>query len=422
MATNNLVGGLLNIPDLRKKFFFTLAMVLVFRFGAHIPVAGVDPLKLSGLFGQANLIGLLDLFTGGALIKFSIFAMGIVPYINASIIMQLLTAVVPQLEELKKEGDQGHKKIAQYTRYLTLVLATFQSVGMAFWLRGVMLPEYNFTLFLIGTVVSLVAGTCLIMWIGELITERGVGNGASLIIFIGIISRIPAYAANTVTLVRGGASIFGVLIVIAALLALVVAIVIVQEAQRRIQVQYAKRIVGRKMYGGQSTFIPLRINQGGVIPIIFASSVLLFPATIAQAIPVDFMRTVAGWLNPSGTPYLVMYFLLIFFFTYFYTAITFNPKDLADNIKKYGGFIMGIRPGKPTADYLEYVLTRITLIGATFLALVAVVPSIIESMTRVNTFQGLGSTALLIMVGVALDLVRQIETHLVSRQYERLLA
>jgi preprotein translocase subunit SecY len=354
--------------------------------------------------------------------RFSIFAMGIVPYINASIIMQLLQVVIPQLEELAKEGEMGRKKIATYTRYLTVALSAFQAFGMAFWLRGVMLEGYNFLFFLLGTVVSLTAGSTLVMWFSELITERGIGNGASLLIFVGIVARIPAYIAQTITLLRGGASLVGVIILMISFLAMLVAIVIVQEAQRRIQVQYAKRIIGRRVYGGQATYIPLRINQGGVIPIIFASSVLLFPATLAQFIPSPVVQRVVSWLSPSGALYMVLYFMLIFFFTYFYTAITFNPNELAENIKKYGGFIMGIRPGRPTAQFLEYTITRLTLVGAVFLATIAVIPTIVEGVTHITSFQGLGSTALLIVVGVALDLVRQIETHLVTRQYEGLLA
>jgi preprotein translocase subunit SecY len=397
-------------------------MILVFRLGAHIPVMGVDPNKLATIFGKGNLMGFLDLFTGGALMRFSVFAMGIVPYINASIIMQLLQVVIPQLEELAKEGDAGRKQIAQYTRYLTVALATFQSFGMAFWLRGVMAEGVSFQLFLLSTVVSLTAGSVLVMWLGELITERGIGNGASLIIFVGIASRIPSYIGQTITLVRGGASLFGVIILLLAFLFMIVAIVFVQEGQRKVAVQYAKRIVGRKMYGGGSTFIPLRINQGGVIPIIFASSVLLFPATIAQYVPVPFLQKLAGLLSPGQILYMALYFGLIFFFTYFYTAITFNPNELAENIRKYGGFITGIRPGKPTAEYLEHTISRLTLVGATFLAVIAVIPTIVEGTTKITSFQGLGSTALLILVGVAMDLVRQIETHLITRQYEGLLA
>ncbi|MCU0640578.1 MAG: preprotein translocase subunit SecY [Candidatus Margulisbacteria bacterium] len=418
----NIVSGFLNIADLRKKMLFTLGMIILFRLGGHIPVAGIDLLKMERLFTQGNILNFLDLFTGGALMRFSVFAMGIVPYINASIIMQLLQVVVPQLEELAKEGEAGRKRIASYTRYLTVVLAAFQAFGMSFWLRGVMLENYNFLFFLIGTVVALTAGTTLVMWFSELITDKGIGNGASLLIFIGIVSRLPDYIGQTVTLVQGGASLIGVIILMAAFLAMLVAIILVQEAQRRINVQYAKRIVGRKMYGGQSTYIPLRINQGGVIPIIFASSVLLFPATIAQFIPNPLVQKMAGLLSPSGSLYMLFYFALIFFFTYFYTAITFNPKELAENIKKYGGFVTGIRPGKPTADYLEYTITRLTLVGAVFLATIAIIPTIVEGLTHITSFQGLGSTSLLIVVGVALDLVRQIETHLVTRQYEGLLA
>ncbi|OGC08191.1 preprotein translocase subunit SecY [candidate division WOR-1 bacterium RIFOXYA2_FULL_36_21] len=414
--------SLFNIVDLRKKFIFTAFMVLVFRLGSHIPVAGVDSEKLTALFGQGNLLGFLDLFTGGALMRFSVFAMGIVPYINASIIMQLLTIVIPQLEELSKEGEAGRKQISQYTRYLTVILAVLQSTGMAFWLRGVLHEGVNFPLFLLGTVVSLTAGAIIVMWLGELITERGIGNGASMIIFVGIVARIPSYIAQTVTLVKGGASLIGVAILISFLIFMVMAIVFIQEGQRKIPVQYAKRVVGRKMYGGGNTFIPMKVNQGGVIPIIFASSVLLFPATLAQFMPFPFMQKISSWLSPSGNLYLWLYFILIFFFTYFYTAISFNPKDLAENMKKYGGFVPGIRPGQPTAQYLEYVVSRLTLIGALFLGLVAIIPNSVESLTRITSFQGLGSTALLIVVGVAMDLVRQIETHLVTRQYEGLIA
>jgi len=415
------VSGIFNIKDLRDKFLFTLGAIIIFRLGVHLPVPGVDSARLAALFGTGNLLNFLDLFTGGALVKFSIFAMGIVPYINASIIFQLLSAVVPQLEELSKEGDSGRKQIAQYTRYLTVVLAAFQAFGMAFWLRGVLLPDYNFTYFLISCIILLTAGTTFVMWLGELITERGIGNGASLIIFIGIVARIPTYIGQTILLLKGGASFIGVIILLTVFIGMIISIVIVSEAQRRIPVQYAKRIIGRKVYGGQSTYIPLRINQGGVIPIIFASSVLLFPATIAQFVPLPFMQWIASQLSPSKSLYMLMYFLLIFFFTYFYTAITFNPKDLAENIKKYGGFITGIRPGEQTAMYLESVVTKLTFVGALFLAVIAVVPTIVEGVTHISSFQGLGSTALLIVVGVALDLVRQIETHLVTRQYEGLL-
>lgn len=418
----NVISGILNISDLRKKFLYTLGMIILFRLGSHIPVAGIDPAKLANLFGKGNILGFLDLFTGGALMRFSIFAMGIIPFINASIIMQLLTVVIPHLEELSKEGDSGRKQIQKYTRYLTVVLASFQGFGMSFWMRGAMLDGYNFMFFLVGTVISLAAGSTLVMWFSELITEHGIGNGASLLIFTGIVARIPSYIAQTVTLVRGGASLIAVSILVAAFLLMVVGIVIIQEGQRRIQVQYAKRIIGRKMYGGQSTYIPLRINQGGVIPIIFASSVLLFPATIAQFIPNPTAQKIVGLISPSGSLYMVLFFLLIFFFTYFYTAITFNPVELAGNIKKYGGFIMGIRPGRPTAQYLEYVITRLTLVGALFLASIAIVPTIVEGVTHITSFQGLGGTALLIVVGVAMDLVRQIETHLITRQYEGLLA
>ncbi|MFH1826351.1 MAG: preprotein translocase subunit SecY [bacterium] len=418
----NVISGIFNITDLRKKFVYSLGMIVLFRLGSHIPVAGIDPVKLANLFNKGSILGFLDLFTGGALMRFSIFAMGIVPFINASIIMQLLTVVIPQLEELQKEGESGRKQIARYTRYLTVVLAAFQGFGMSFWMRGAMMDGYSFTLFMLGTVISLTAGSTMVMWFSELITEHGIGNGASLLIFVGIVARIPTYIMQTVTLVRGGASMIGVAVLLSAFLLMIVAIVIIQEGQRRIPVQYAKRIVGRKMYGGQSTFIPLRINQGGVIPIIFASSVLLFPATIGQFIPNATVQRLVSFISPGGSLYMVLFFALIFFFSYFYTAITFNPVELANNIKRYGGFITGIRPGRPTAQYFEYVITRLTLVGALFLAGVAIMPTIAERLTHITSFQGLGGTALLIVVGVALDLVRQIETHLVARQYEGLLA
>ena len=416
------LAALFSLPDLRKKLFWTLGLIIVFRLGVHIPVPGVDNAAILSRFGAEGLLGFLDLFTGGALVRFSIFALGIIPYINASIILQLLQVVIPQLEEMRKEDEDGRKKLAQYTRYLTVFLAAFQSVGMAFFFRSFLLPEYSFTLFLVSTVVTLTAGAMLVMWLGEVITDRGIGNGASLLIFIGIVARIPAYVSRTVQLVQGGASLFGVLVVLAVFAAMIIGIVIIQEGQRRVPVQYAKRVVGRKVYGGQSTYIPLRINQGGVLPIIFASSVLLFPATMAQFVPIGFLQGFAHWFSPSSPPYMVAFFLMILFFTYFYTALTFNPNEVADNIKKYGGFISGIRPGKPTADYLEFVITRITLVGAIFLACIAVVPVVVESATRITSFQGLGGTALLIVVGVGLDLVRQIEAQLLTRQYERLLA
>ncbi|NQU17349.1 MAG: preprotein translocase subunit SecY [Candidatus Saganbacteria bacterium] len=418
----NVFRAFFTIPDLKKKIIFSIAMVIIFRLGSHIPVAGIDHIKLAALFSKGSLVGFLDMFTGGALMRFSVFAMGIIPFINASIIMQLLTVVIPQLEQLSKEGTAGRKQISQYTRYLAVGLSTFQSFGMAFWMRNVLLDGFSFPLFVFLTIVSLTAGSTLVMWLGELITERGLGNGASMIIFIGIISRIPSYIGNTITLVATGASIIGVILLLLSFVVLIIGIVFIQEGQRKVPVQYAKRVVGRKMMGGGNTYIPLRINQGGVIPIIFASSVLLFPATIAQFVPLPFMQSVASFLQPGKIFYMLLYFVLIFFFTYFYTALTFNPVELANNIKRYGGFVLGIRPGKPTAEFLEFTISRLTFVGALFLATIALVPSIVEKLTGITSFQGLGGTALLIMVGVALDLVRQVETHLVTRQYEGLLA
>ena len=414
------ITALFKIPDLRKKLLYTLAMLVLFRLGTHIPIAGIDPEAVRSLFdrGSSGLLGLANLFSGGALSKFSIFALGILPYINASIIMQLLMVVLPQLKELFDEGESGRKQFAQYTRYLTVILALVQSIGWIFGpLRETILPGYNLVLFFTSSSIFLIAGSMFVMWIGELITENGIGNGASLLIFTGIISRLFSYIFQTYTQVQAGVSILNVIFLTIVLLGVIVCIVLVQQAERKIPVQYAKRVVGRKMYGGQSTYIPLKINQGGVLPIIFATTVIMFLTTVVNMLPGEFSKNIAASLN-GGVIYIVSLFVLIFFFTFFYTAITFNPVELADNIKKYGGFILGVRPGRSTAEHLEKIITRLTLVGALFLAIVAIVPMVTANITHITAFVGIGGTSLLIMVGVALDLIRQIEMHLVNRQYE----
>jgi preprotein translocase subunit SecY len=404
-----------NVPDLRKKILFTIGLVTFYRFGAHIPVPGVDMRALQRLFEKGGMLGFLDLFSGGALSQFAIFALGIMPYITASIIMELLTIVIPKLEEWSKEGETGRKKITQITRYFTLFLALSESIGLTFFFgQQNVIP--NFTLlhrFLI--VLSLTAGTVFIMWMGELITQHGIGNGMSLLIFTSIISRFPVDFAKSVQV---ASPIFLLLTVIIVIL-IVAAIVVVENGQRRIPVQYAKRVVGRKMYGGHSTYIPLKINQSGVMPIIFASSVLLFPATIAQFVPGGIFKGIASALSgPSSPAYLILYTILIIFFSYFYTAITFNPLELADNMKKYGGFVPGVRPGKPTAVYLDHILSRIILPGAIFLAIIAVVPTMLMSAMNVPFLREFGGTSVLIVVGVALETMKQLEAQLLMRNYE----
>lgn len=418
----NSLGGLLKISELKNKLLFSLFAVIIFRLGAHIPVPGIDLGKLAGIFGKGGLVDYLDLFSGGAMATFSIFSLGIMPYINASIIFQLLMSIFPKLKEIAEEGEAGRRQIAQYTRYLSVVLAIFQAVSLAFWFRETITPGYNFTFFLVTSVVSLVAGAIFVMWLGELISEYGIGNGASILIFVGIVARIPNYIGKTILLVQGGASFLGVMILVMIFLAVIVGIVFVQAGQRKIPVAYAKKIIGRKVYGGQSTYIPLQINQGGVLPIIFASALLQFPLMIVKMIPNSAIQNlVQQYFRYDSLIYIGFFCVLIFFFTYFYTALTFEPNELAENIKKYGGFILGVRPGKPTAEHLEKIISRLTLVGAFFLAIIAIVPMVTANVTHITSFQGLGGTALLIVVGVALDLIRQVETHLVARQYESLL-
>ena len=412
------LSNIFKITELRNKILYTLMMFAVFRAGIHIPVPGVDASVIESLFTSGNLFGLLDLFAGGALSKFSIFAMSITPYINASIIMQLLQSVVPQFEAWSKDGEDGRKKIAKVTRYGTVVLGFVQAAGMAFALRANNALVNNDFLSVFVVAIILTAGTCLLMWIGEQITAYGIGNGISLIIFAGIVARLPDGLETIYQYIQNGTiNMFQAFLFAVIALAMIAVVVAVTQGQRRIPIQYAKRVVGRKMYGGHSTFLPLKVNQAGVIPIIFASSVLMFPVTIAQFIDNEYVHKAAD-LFTWGTPLqTALYALLIFIFTYFYTAISINITDMADNMKKYGGFIPGIRAGKPTADYVDNVMTKITLAGAVFLAVVAIIPNFLGSITGV---QGVyfGGTALLIVVGVALDTMQQVESLMVTRHYK----
>jgi len=410
------LSNILKITELRQKVVFTLAMFLVFRAGTHIPVPGVDVSVIEQMFNTGNLFGLLDLFSGGALSKFSVFAMSITPYINASIIMQLLTVVVPKFEQWAKEGEEGRKKITQITRYGTVLLGFIQAIGMSIGLKSAIINPGIGSILLIA--LTLTAGTTFLMWLGEQITEKGIGNGISLIIFAGIVSRIPdGVHVIYQYLVADTINLFNVLLFVLIGLAMIVLVIAISQGQRKIPVQYAKRVVGRKTYGGHSTHIPLKVNQAGVIPIIFASSVLMFPVTIAQFVDIPWVKTVAGWFA-WGTPLQTfLYAVLILFFTYFYTAVTLNISDMAENMKKYGGFIPGLRPGKPTADYLDRVMTRITLAGSVFLAIIAIVPNFIAAVTNIPGVY-FGGTALLIVVGVALDTMKQIEALVLMRHYQ----
>ncbi len=421
-----MASGLTNIfrvPELRKRLVFSLGMLAVYRLGIFVTTPGVDRKAMGEIVRSSSTLGLLSFFSGGALEQLSIFALGIMPYVSASIILQLLAVVVPSLEKLQKEGELGQRKITQYTRYLTIVLSAVQGYGIAAYLetlttgaglKVVAEPGWSFRLL---TMISLAAGTAFIMWMGEQITERGIGNGISLVIFAGIVARAPAAAYQTFMAYRAPGSQMtelGLLILAVVMMVVIGAIVFVERGQRRIPIQYAKRVVGRKLYGGQSTHLPLKVNTSGVIPPIFASSLLLFPTTLAGWFP--FLSALQSALAPGTLIYNTLYVLLIVFFAYFYTAVTFNPVDVADNLKKYGGYIPGIRPGKKTADYIDHVLSRITFGGAMYLAAVCVLPTIITSEFGVTFF--FGGTSLLIVVGVALDTVQQIEGHLITRHYE----
>lgn len=414
-----------NIPELQKRILITFGLLAVYRVGAHVPTPGIDAAALAAFFEQAkgSLLGLFDMFAGGALSNLSVFALGIMPYISASIILQLLTVAVPHLERLSKEGEAGRRKITQYTRYGTVLLSIVQGFGIAIGLENMAGPTgvsiviaagWSFRLM---TVITLTAGTAFIMWLGEQITEKGIGNGISLIIFAGIVCRGPEAIYNTFRLLSAGEmGIFFILALVIMMVTVVAIIVFVESGQRRIPVQYAKRIVGRKVYGGQSTHLPLKVNTAGVIPPIFASSIIMFPATIANFIPHPWMKMVADSLVPGRWAYELLYVAFIVFFCYFYTAVTFNPVDVAENMKKYGGYVPGIRPGKKTAEYIDDVLTKLTFSGAIYVSAVCVLPSIMISQFNVPFY--FGGTALLIVVGVALDTAGQIETHLLTRQYE----
>lgn len=410
------------IAEIRKKMIFTFLMLVIFRLGSCIPVPGIDRAQLAGMFdaNEAGLFGLFDLFSGGSFSNFTIFALSITPYITASIILQLLTIAIPKLEEIAKEGTEGRKKIAQYTRYLTVVLALVQAIGYTFGLFRQVVSD-NSILSRVVIILTLCAGTAFLMWLGEQINDKGIGNGISLIIFAGIVDRIPRGITGTWSAYQDGTvSLVSIILFLLFAVVVIVGIVLVQEGQRKIPVQYAKRVVGRKMYGGQSTHIPIKVNQAGVIPVIFAISLLQLPLTITYIWPnTGFAVWVAKWLSPNGNPgvwiYVVLDVLLIIAFTYFYTAITFNPQEIADNMKANGGFIPGIRPGRPTVEYLSKVMTRITLVGAIFLAVIAAMPTLLQQWTNLSI--GFGGTSLLIAVGVALDTMKQLETQMVMRNY-----
>ncbi|HBV96146.1 MAG: preprotein translocase subunit SecY [Peptococcaceae bacterium BICA1-7] len=405
------------IHELRRKIIFTLALLFVFRLGAHVPVPGVDSKVFADLVASNTLFGFFDVISGGAFKNFSIFAMSITPYINASIIMQLLTVVIPHLERLAKEGEEGRKKITQYTRYLTVVLAFIQGIGTTAAMKVAMDNPTVWNYLMVA--LTLTAGTALLMWLGEQITEKGIGNGISLIIFAGIVSRLPSALMSLAEYLKTGTiNILSLLLLVVIAGVVIAAIVTVQEGQRRIPVQYAKRVVGRRVYGGQSTHLPLRVNQAGVIPVIFASSIMMFPEQIARY----FVNSkVAAWylsVFAWGTfLHTMFYALMIIGFTYFYTAVIMNPVDMADNIKKYGGFIPGIRAGRPTAEYISRVMGRVTLAGAVFLALIAILPNFVLMATKIPNIY-FGGTSLLIVVGVALDTMKQMESHMLMRSYQ----
>jgi preprotein translocase subunit SecY len=414
--------NILKIPELRSRVFFTLAMLAVYRVGAHIPTPGINNEELFKFLKETGgaLMGMLDIFSGGALSRLTIFALGIMPYISASIILQLLTVVVPHLSKLAKEGERGRKTIIQYTRYGTIVIAFIQGFGIALGLEGmqdgafVLDPGWPFRFM---TVITLVAGTAFLMWLGEQITERGVGNGISLIIFSGIVASLPSAIVQTFELYRiGQISLLLLLLLGVVMLAVVGAIVFLESGRRKIAVQYAKRVVGRRVYGGQNTHIPLKINTAGVIPPIFASSIIAFPATITSFIQVPWVQAFGAQLAPGSVLYTLMYVGLIIFFCFFYTAVVLNPVDMADNMKKYGGFIPGIRPGQKTADFIYKVLTRITFAGAIYLAIVCVIPELLIYKLGMPFY--FGGTSLLIVIGVGLDTAQQIENHMLMRNYD----
>ncbi len=414
--------NIFKIPELRQRVLFTLAMLAVYRIGAHIPTPGINNEALAQFLQEKGgaLMGFLDIFSGGALSRLTVFALGIMPYISASIILQLLTVVIPHLSKLAKEGERGRKKIVQYTRYGTVLICLIQSFGIAVGLEQmnkgafVQFPGWPFR---VETMITVTAGTTFLMWLGEQITERGIGNGISLIIFAGIVARLPVAIINTYQLYQTGElSTFLLIAVGVMMLGVVAAIVFLESGRRKVPVQYAKRVVGRKVYGGQSTHIPLKINTAGVIPPIFASSIIAFPATITGFVSVPWIKALGTHLAPGSLVYTILYVMLIVFFCFFYTAVVLNPVDMADNMKKYGGFIPGIRPGQKTSDYIYKILTRITFAGSIYLAAICVIPELF--IYKLNMPFYFGGTSLLIVIGVALDTAQQIETHMITRNYE----
>ena len=416
------------IPELKKRILFTLWLLAVYRVGAHIPTPGIDSQALAAFFQQTQgtLLGFFDMFSGGALSRLTIFALGIMPYISASIILELLTVVVPYLEKLKKEGEQGRKKITQYARYGTIVLSAVQGLGISLGLESMQSPTGALVVpdpgwsFRLMTMLTLTAGTAFIMWLGEQITERGIGNGISLIIFAGIVAQLPSAIINTFRLMETGElNLLLMIFLVGLMLAVVAAIVFMEAGHRKIPIQYAKRVVGRRMYGGQSTHLPLKLNTSGVIPPIFASSIISFPLTIATFTHHPWLEWVSNALAPATPLYTLANVVMIFFFCYFYTAIIFNPMDVAENMKKYGGFIPGMRPGKRTAEYIDRTLTRLTFVGAIYLSFVVILPDYMIRYLNVPFY--FGGTGLLIVVGVAMDTMQQIESHLVMRHYESFL-
>ena len=424
------VENLARVPELRKKLLWTALLLVAYRLGVHVPVPGIDAVALKEFFDsvQNTLFGIFDMFSGGGLSNLSVFALGVMPYISASIIMQLLQVVSPDIKRMaKEEGQAGRKKITQWTRYGTVLITLVQGFGLATVLESMQSPISGAPLvimsglsFKLVTVITMTAGTVLIMWLGEQITEKGIGNGISLIIFSGIVVGLPRAIMQSFELLGAGAfSIFQAIIMLAFMLAVLVGIVVVERAQRRIPIHYAKRQVGRKMYGGQTTHLPLKVNTAGVIPPIFASSLLIFPATVASFSTAPWLQDVANWFSPATVLYNVLFVALIVFFCFFYTAIIFDPKDIAENLKKQGGFISGIRPGGKTREYIDRVLTRITLWGALYISTVCVIPQILMSQFAVPFY--FGGTSLLIVVGVGMDFMGQLESHLISRQYEGLM-
>ncbi|MDR1137595.1 MAG: preprotein translocase subunit SecY [Synergistaceae bacterium] len=409
------------LPDLKRRILFVIGALFIFRLGAYIPTPGIDTDAMSQFFSRGEgVLGFLNLLTGGALSRFGIFALGVGPYINSSIVMQLLVVIFPALEKMQKEGEEGRKKITQYTRIGTIFFALVQAIGMTTWLRSydVFAGGRFLTLIAVTTVTT---GAIVVMWLGEVMSDHGIGNGTSMLIYAGIVARLPGAISDTAGMVYNSEyNIITVLIAAAVIIVVVAGCVYLQEGQRRLPVQYAKRMVGNKVYGGQSTFIPLRVNTAGVIPIIFATSVLLFPPTLASF----FEGSVAGWFRsvfePTHYVYIIIEVLLIVFFSYFYTAVVFNPSDLSNNMKKYGGFILGIRPGKPTTEYIERVMNRITLGGAVALALIQLVPTFIAYAMRIETL-AFGGTAVIIVVGVALDTIHQVEGQMLMRHYDGIL-